>query len=276
MKNSKSNIMVRKRNILSYLETHNFVKYTELAETMKVSVATIRRDITALEKNGKVMVRMGGVALSSNFKNLPNFDSAPMRQANSGIKDAIAREAAVLLEDGDSVFMNSSSSAIKLFPHIQDKALTIITNNGRSVLQSRSPSVELIITGGEVVNDNPNGQIIKAAMTGDFTLSMINMVNATKCVLGVSGISASGGLTSQSIQDASVNKAMVRQCTGAVIIVADHRKIGVRHNFFFTPISSVTHLITDDKSDPKELEKIRNAGVKVIVVKTDSLEEREV
>lgn len=276
MKNSRNNIMVRRRNILSFLEKHNFVKFTELAESMNVSVATIRRDIISLEKNGRVMVRMGGVFLSSNFKNLPNFDSAPMRQANSDIKDAIARQAAQLLEDGDSVFMNSSSSAIKLFPYIQDKTLTVITNNGKSILQPRSASVELIITGGEIVNDNPNGQIVKGAMTGDFTLNMIKMVNATKCVLGVSGISAGGGLTSQSIQDASVNRTMVRQCTGAVIIVADHRKIGVRHNFFFTPINSVTHLITDDKSDPVELEKIRKSGVKVIVVKTENSEEREV
>ena len=95
---------------------------------------------------------------------------------------------------------------------------------------------------------------------------MISKISATKCVLGVSGISVRGGLTSLAIQDPAVNKAMIQHCGGPVIVVADHRKIGVRHNFYFGSIHDVTHLVTDSKSDPEELQRIRDAGITVCVV----------
>ena len=153
-----------------------------------------------------------------------------------------------------------------IFQYISDKSMTIITNNGRSLSLKRSPDTELVLIGGQVGNSDPNGTLMKTSMTGDFAVDMISKISATKCVLGVSGISVNGGLTSLAIQDPAVNKAMIQHCNGPVIVVADHRKIGVRHNYYFGSIHDVTHLITDSGSDPEELEKIRNAGITVCVV----------
>ena len=266
MKSSRATIARRQNNILSYLERHHYVKISDLSAAFHVSPATMRRDISALEGCGKITVRLGGAELAPSYSSLPNFDREPLFMSNGPEKEAIAKYAASLLQSGDSVFMNSSSTAQRIFQYISDKSMTIITNNGRSLSLKRSPDTELVLIGGQVGNSDPNGTLMKTSMTGDFAVDMISKISATKCVLGVSGISVNGGLTSLAIQDPAVNKAMIQHCNGPVIVVADHRKIGVRHNYYFGSIHDVTHLITDSGSDPEELEKIRNAGITVCVV----------
>ena len=85
----------------------------------------------------------------------------------------------------------------------------------------------------------------------------------------MSGISAEGGLTSMAVQDPAVNRAMIQHCNGPVIIAADHRKVGIRHNFLFGSLSDVSRLVTDTGSDPQELENIRRAGVEITLVDPD-------
>lgn len=266
MKSSKAAIMRRQKDILLYLEKQNAVKITELSETFHVSLSTMRRDVAALARAGKLVARFGTAELPPSYGGLPNFDSEPLLILNGPEKEAIAKCAAGLLESGDSVFMNSSSTALRIFQYLTDKPITIITNNGRSLNIQRCPGTELVLIGGQVGNTDPNGTLMKTSMTGDFAVDMISKISATKCVLGVSGISVQGGLTSLAIQDPAVNKAMIQHCGGAVIVVADHRKIGVRHNFHFGSIHNVTHLVTDSKSDPEELQRIRDAGITVYVV----------
>jgi len=91
-------------------------------------------------------------------------------------------------------------------------------------------------------------------------------VVAGKCFLGVSGISADGGITSSFVQEVAVNRSMLEQCSGPKIVVADRTKIGQRQSFFDYDLEKITHLITDSGADPRELEKIRAKGVEVIVV----------
>ena len=93
---------------------------------------------------------------------------------------------------------------------------------------------------------------MKMSMTGALAVEMISRISTTKCILGVSGISAEGGLTSMAVQDP-----------------ADHRKVGIRHNFLFGSLSDVSRLVTDTGSDPEELENIRRAGVEITLVDPD-------
>mgnify|MGYP002552724339 CR=1 FL=1 len=110
---------------------------------------------------------------------------------------------------------------------------------------------------------------MKMSMTGALAVEMISRISTTKCILGVSGISAEGGLTSMAVQDPAVNRAMIQHCNGPVIIAADHRKVGIRHNFLFGSLSDVSRLVTDTGSDPEELENIRRAGVEITLVDPD-------
>lgn len=254
MKNSKSMIQERQNNILEYLKKNSSADITLLAELFHVTPMTIRRDLDALEAKGYVRRFFGGVECV-----LPQKESSPgASAAPSSLKSAIARAAAAMVEDGDTLFMNSSSTALLVLEELADKSVFVITNNGRSLYAKRSGHVELFLTGGTVY-----GQ--KQSLVGEFALNTLSQVTATKCIIGVSGISVSGGITSTVVQETTINHQMLARCTGEKIVVAEGFKIGLEHNFFSGSVSEITHLITDSSADPEQLEKLRRQNIEIIL-----------
>jgi DeoR/GlpR family transcriptional regulator of sugar metabolism len=267
MKRSKAEVQKRQKLILDYLLEYSNTDLIKIAKTFNISISTVRRDLCELDKRGDFNLIMD--VNSSTESVLPQFDEERYYSSNIAEKDAIARCAAELIDNGDTIFINSSSTALRIFPYIKNKSVNIVTNNGRSLTAVRNHGTDLIILGGEAaLSSSPKST--KLSMTGDFTIENINRIAATKCILGVSGISYDKGLTSMAIQDPPINRAMIRRCKGPVIILADHRKIGIEHNFHFGDVKDVTYLITDSKSNPVELQKLRNAEIKVILVDPDN------
>lgn len=270
MKNSKSQVMARQNEMIAYLVQRGSAEVAELAEHFCVSDTTIRRDIHLLKRYGESIHCKNNVCSLDASRSHPQFDDGRGQQACAEEKELLARYAATLLEDGDTVFFNSSSTVLKIIPYIRDKSVTVITNNGRSMFMDREPSTELVLIGGEVAGNLKQGKQ-KLYTTGTLAVEAIQRIAAKKCVVGVSGISAKGGLTSMAVQDPAVNRAMIQRCDGPVIVVADHRKIGIQHSFYFGALTDVTCLITDARSDPAELERIQAAGVEVRIVTPDLL-----
>ena len=232
---------------------------SQLAHLLNVSPITVRRDLDVLAERGLVSRYFGGAKLTQAVRedDEPAYLESTTKHLSQ--KRAIARRAAEMLEDGDTVFINSSSTALLIYPYLQDKSVLVVTNNGRSLLTQRSSNIELMLTGGEVYGN-------KQSLVGQFALETLSRITATKCILGASGISVEGGITSRVIQETAINQMMLRRCTGSKIIVADYTKIGIEHNFFSSPLSEITHLITDTGADPDKIEDLRRAGISVEVV----------
>lgn len=257
MRSSRNAIQQRQMDLLQHLQRNGSATVTDLSEILSVSPATIRRDLESLRQHKQVSRYFGGAKTAANIRE----DDEPSYMAtitqHLDLKRAIARRAAQMLEDGDTVFINSSATALLIYPYITKNVL-IITNNGRSLSVNRPANVNLILTGGEVYGD-------KQSLTGYLAVEMLSRVAATKCILGVSGISVEGGITSRVIQETTINRTMLNRCTGSKIIVADHTKIGIEHNFFFSSITDITHLITDNQASDEKLAPIRRMGINVTV-----------
>lgn len=133
MKTSKSVILSRQDEILSYIQRNNYIKISELAKAFGVSTATIRRDISTLEESGEDIRCKGGICIADTGNALPKFDNERYFSSHTQEKEAIARKTAEFIEDGDTIFINGSSTAFRIIPHIKGKSVTIITNNGRSL-----------------------------------------------------------------------------------------------------------------------------------------------
>ena len=263
MKNSRAEVFARRKRILEYLQQHSNVEITYLAKTLNISLATARRDVSELENAGSVERYFGGARLSEKAKSNLAAPTASLQQRSIPLlaeKLAIAKFAASLVKDGDTVFMNASSTALGIYPYIK-KSMMIITNNGLALTTPRNSGTDLIILGGEV-----NLSFGRIAMVGELALNSLNRITSTKCILGVSGISVDGGITSMAIGDTPINRTMLSLCKGDKIVVADHTKIGIEHNFNSGKISDITHLITDTGANDEVLEKIRAAGITVITV----------
>ena len=267
MKNSKAAILQRQNKLLEYLHSYPEAKIGTMAQELKVSAATIRRDLQFLQSNHEIKRVFTGRHYSR-LPLLPTPDSERYHLCGIKEKQAIARRAAQMLENDDTIFINSSSTALEIYPFIRDINVNIITNNGRSMLQSYGPNISLFLTGGEVQGNRSVNT--RYYLGGIHALNTIHQIVASKCILGVSGISASFGLSSMTPEDPALNQAMIAHCNGPVIVVADHRKVGVAHNFRFGQLRDISIFITDAASDPAELDKIRAAGVEVIVVEADA------
>lgn len=261
MKNNRSTIQKRQTQLLHYLGEKQDMDVAQLAELLNVSPITVRRDLDELAARGLVERYFGGARLLNTAQ--VDDESAYLETTiqNLAQKQAIARRAAEMLEDGDTVFINSSSTALLIYPYIGDKHVLVVTNNGRSLTAPRSANVDLVLTGGEVFGN-------KQSLVGQLALESISRVTSNKCIIGVSGISAEGGITTRVLQETSINQAMLRRCTGPKIVVADSSKIGIQHNFYSGTIHDITHLITDTGASSRTLESIRSAGVEVTAVET--------
>ena len=257
MKNAKGFVFKRQQAILKYLKENKFAKTEELATLLKTSNITIRRDFQNLEKEGVIRRKYGGAELIEGaLSEDPYFNHTKIEREK--IKDSIAKKAAEFIEDGDSIFINSSSTAIKLLEYIEDKRVMVITNNGKILGMNLSPNVEIILTGGEVYGR-------KQSMVGDIATQIISKITATKCFIGVSGINANTGISTSVLQETTVNMKMLENCNGPTFVLADNSKIGIHHNFSSGDISKVNYVITNEIEDDKsELEKLKEKGVKII------------
>ena len=257
MKNSKEIIQQRQARILQFLRQKQLASVVELAKHFHVTPATIRRDLEALEEQGSIKRFFGGVEYILSHGEYAQYQTS--NQDLTRAKLAIAKKAAGMICTGDTIFLNSSSTALYILDYIENISASVITNNARASECSSPEAVDLILTGGEVLGN-------RQSLVGEFALDTTRKVVANKCFLGVSGISAAGGITSSFVQEVAVNRSMIAQCSGPRIVVADSSKIGVMQSFFDYGLDLITHLITDSGADRRELDQIRAKGVEVIVV----------
>lgn len=246
MKRSKALVASRRDEITAILEVRGQVSVAELAEHFDVSALTIRRDLDYLESQ-QVLTRQYGTATLLNPLGRPS--GSRQIRANK----AIAREAARHVEDGDCIFINTSSTALGLLEFITAQDVTVITNNGKALLLDERPNVSILLTGGEI-------RPPKASMTGEVALDYIKRVTATKCFLGVTGISANYGLTSATAPEPAINALMLERSRQHVI-VADSSKIGLTSSFQFGSADEVDLLITDTGATDSQLAKLKAFGV---------------
>lgn len=252
MKMNKEIVDARRNKIMQEIQCKGSIQVDELAKKLNVSNLTIRRDLQYWEEKGAIHRFYGGAKLIQSF--VENDDP---ELSNELYKHAIAKYAAQYIEDGDTIFINTSSTALLVLKYIKNKRVTVITNNGKAIFMEHDPLVSIVLSGGEL-------RIPKESMVGDFALNNLNKVTANKCFLGCSGINASSGMSTAILQEVSINETMIRRCNGEVFLLADHTKIGNVHQFIVTDIHSFSYVITDNHASEEQIAEIRQEGVQVI------------
>jgi DeoR/GlpR family transcriptional regulator of sugar metabolism len=234
------------------LQKNPKVMVDDLAKLLHVSVITVRRDLQYLEDNGLLTRFYGGA------KAMEDPDSKV--DEVTVYRGLIARHAATLVEDNDTIFINTSSNALGVISYIEKENVTVITNNGKAIDCEKGNGVSVILTGGEL-------RYPKEAMVGDFAVRNLQNIFAKKAIVGCSGISAQTGMTTEIANEVNINQLMIEHATQAVYILADHTKIGHSSSFTSCGVNKITHLITDEKAPEEELELLRAQGVDVYQVK---------
>lgn len=253
MKRSRELVENRRDRLLEELKISGNVKVQDLAESLHVSPITIRRDLQYLEDQKKLERFYGGAAVMECGRAATEQDEIKL------CRNRIAQYAASLTEDGDTLFINTSSTALQMIKYIKDKRVTVITNNGKAIYMERSPNVAVILSGGEL-------REIKEAMVGEFASNNISKVTAKKSFIGCSGLSVESGMTTEILSEVNLNQLMLERVTGTSYILADHTKLGRNSSFVSCPTASILNIITDDKAPEEIVNGFRERGIHVILI----------
>lgn len=252
MKKKKSYVDDRRNKILEMLNEEQEVHLDRFVEMLKVSPITIRRDLQLLEDNGQLRrIHGGAVSLREGYDPENTVES---------YRNLVARFAAQFVSNDDTIFINSSQTALKLLEYIDKENVTVITNNAKAITSKYHSGVRVTLTGGEL-------QYPKNVMVGNLTTRTLTNIFAKKAFIGCSGVTDEKGMMTEILNEVAINEMMINHATKDVYLLADHTKIGHSSSFSSCPIEKISVLITDELAPEMELVKIRKRGVKVCKVR---------
>jgi len=233
------------------------VTVAELCEHLKVSEATIRRDLDELAAK-RILHRThgGAVRLDSNVSEPPIMQRMH-EQAQA--KHCIGQAAAGLIADGQTVFMGSGSTVLSVAQHLQDRRkLTVISNSLPVInLLADAPGITLIVPGGLLRQS-------EQSFIGHLTEQAISQLRADKVIMGIQALDVEQGLTSDYLPEIVTDRAILK-ISPQVILVADHTKLGRVAPSFVAPVAAVHTLVTDAGVPRETVVALEERGIRVVV-----------
>lgn len=252
----------RRRRIQEYLAVHQIAQGAVLSDMLQVSEATVRRDLEWLEAQGVLERTHGGAMLSQRMRLEPEYTHSV--QAHPEEKRRIGAAAARLIEDGDTIFVNSGTTTTQVVRHIPaDCKVTVITTNVSAALEARDASFELILLGGSFRSRSNS-------VVGRFATDALRQVVASKAFIGVDGVSLKYGCTTPINSEAEIARLMIGRTRGPVIVVADHSKWGVVSNYEIAAIDQIHTLVTDDGWDGGARAELTSRSVEVLIARSEA------
>ena len=239
--------------IMDLLQQQGSVSGAALAERLKVSEVTIRKDLTLLEEK-KMLYRAHGSAILIN----PYINEKENHTAAE--KRAIGIRAASLVTPDDSILIASGTTMLFLAREIKAQGrLTVITSAVNIVpILVRDHNVDVVQLGGMVRNTS-------VSAVGVYAERMLQDFSCSKLYLGVDGIDLEYGLSTTNLMEAGLNRAMIRTAQ-KTIVLADSSKFGRRGFSKICDLSDVDQIITDSNVSPHTLAQLRSQGIEVTVV----------
>jgi DeoR/GlpR family transcriptional regulator of sugar metabolism len=247
----------RREQILALLQQNGRVSVADLSEHLRFSAATIRSDLDALSEQG-LLARTHGGAIAADRSDLElSFDVR--RRLYSAQKKRIGAAAAALVEDGEAIAMDASTTALAVASHIKDRRELTVVTNGLSLAMAllNTPGITVLMPGGFVRRDSAS--LVRLG-SNDF----VQQFNLGKGFFGAKGISLETGLTDVDHAEVAVKRDLVAQVKQVVAIV-DSSKWGRVGFVSFASIEELDCVITDQGAPPDMVGALREAGVEVII-----------
>jgi DeoR/GlpR family transcriptional regulator of sugar metabolism len=249
----------RHSRILDLLKERGSVTVDDLAEELDVSSVTVRRDLDILDRRGFLTRTHGGAKpLRARMEAMPERMFSEKDGLYVAEKQKIAERATQLIGDDEIVFMNSGSTVLFFLRALRNKRIRIITNNAAALQCERDRLVELMILGGEYRQES-------RSLVGEIPLKIIQDIFSSHTILGTNGLDLERGLTTSVYQECSINKAMINNTHGKVIVLADHTKMGFVSNFVSASLDRINIVITDEKCPPLIRSALEKRGIEVIL-----------
>ena len=249
----------RQEAILNLLSRDGKVRVKDLSEMFKVTEDCIRKDLGALEKQGKLKRTYGGAVVRR--ENLHMLEVSKHRNTDVEAKRRIAQAAVKLIHEKDMVFLDISTSNLAIAELLvkTDREMTVVTNMiDILVVLARNPKIRLVFAGGKINKS-------RAGFWGGMTLDFISRLKPDIAFVGAVGVDVKeNSVSTYDIED-GINKAAIVRVSKRAYVVAEARKLSSDGNYNYTSLDTLSGLITDSKPAEDICEAAEDYGVEIIL-----------
>lgn len=233
----------RRQRVLDLMQKQPGIRVPEVAKLLGVSEGTVRNDLRALAADGQLKrVRGGAVVEAGQRAEAPAFSARA--RVNQAAKQSLARHAVELVQDGDSILCDASSTVYHLARPLRERRnLTVITNGvelARSL--AASPTHTVILLGGKLRSDG-------AAVSGPIAERALEDLRVKTAFLSATGLSPDSGLYEVDISEAQLKRKMIT-AAGSVVALIDASKLGKVDLTLFARLDQLSRLYIDDSLTP--------------------------
>lgn len=251
------NTQTRRKRIEEILHAEGFCNVASLAKLLGASEVTIRNDLSTLEDEGKVTRIHGGAILAMERPRGEHFEERTT--VNQEKKLWIARRAAELVDNYDSLLLDASTTAFYMADSLKNhRGLTVFTNGIEVAFRlAENRSNKVILIGGLLRPET-------ASLTGQFGSEMLRSVRAKKAFFSCVGWSPTLELMDEDLFEAQLKKEMV-EAAESLFLLVDSSKFEKQGVAPFASLSQMSMVITDDQVSPLSLSQLRQGGIPVSV-----------
>jgi DeoR family transcriptional regulator, fructose operon transcriptional repressor len=250
----------RKSEIIGLLEETGKVEIGQLMERFGASRETVRRDLRDLEAEGVVRRTHGGALLNELHASAAAESPIVIREIRHyREKQAICREAAAKIQDGDIIFVDNSSTCIFLSDYIPaDVHVTIVTNSVKLLLEESrilSPNHVFICLGGMFHSSN-------LSLYGNIALKNALEFYPNKAFISCTGIPLQNHVADASILEVDIKRQMIER-SQEVILLADSSKFNKNGPILLCALSEIDHIITDQNIEAEYVQYLTGQGIRL-------------
>ena len=228
--------------ILNRLNAQGAVTVTELAAALDASESTIRRDLNALAKTGKLNKVFGGATSVTRMSGVDEQRVSAREMSMRAEKQQIARYAATLVEDGDFVYIDSGTTTGFFVEYLSNPRATYVTNGVNIAQKLLQNGLPVYLIGGRI-------KPVTEAVVGTEGVRALEQYHFTKAFMGTNGIDFTAGFTTPDVEEARVKECAVRQ-SFLTFVLADSSKFRRVYPISFAKLSDCC-IITEQLPDER-------------------------
>ncbi|MFE4709586.1 MULTISPECIES: DeoR/GlpR family DNA-binding transcription regulator [Paenibacillus] len=245
----------RRKKIIDLVHQDKRVLVSDLSRMFEVTEETIRRDLEKLEKDGIVSRTYGGAMLNRHTNE--DLPFVTRNALNTEIKRSIALKALDLINDGDTLMVDPSSTAFEFLKLLETKSnLTIITNSVNILHDFANSGMNIISTGGSL-------RYRSLSLVGPVAHDTIQRYNVDTAVISCKAIDLDKGVTDSNEPECELKKYMLRQAD-KVVLLADHTKFDKTAFSKLIELSNIDYLITDRRPSEAWLERLSRDNIELL------------
>ena len=251
----------RMQRVLELLDTRDVVSVTELAHAFAVSEVTVRNDLAILARQGLIARIRGGARALQRGQSEVAFDVR--LRVKEAEKRAVARAAAAMVDDGEAVALDSSTTAFYIALELREKRELVVVTNGLRVAEALADAagVSVIVPGGLL-------RLAAMSLVGDFASAVLRTTSIGKGFFGARGVSLDRGLMDLNPEEVRIKSEMADVCE-RVIGVFDHTKWSRNALLSFVPTQRITAIVTDAGAPAGLIKEWRDLEVEVVAAELD-------